>query len=63
MQRAGLSADRRLRFSLAVMLAVFVGGTAGYMAFGYNLLDAVFQTVTTITTVGFGEVHPFTDGV
>jgi voltage-gated potassium channel len=34
-------------------------GTAGYMALeGWSFLDALFMTVTTITTVGYGEVHP-----
>lgn len=57
-----LSATRRLEASLAGLILVLVGGTAGYMAFGYGLLDAVFQTVTTVTTVGFEEVHPFHPG-
>jgi voltage-gated potassium channel len=30
----------------------------GYALLGFSLLDAVYQTVTTITTVGFREVHP-----
>ncbi len=34
----------------------------GYVAFGYGVLDAVFQTVITVTTVGFGEVHRFGTG-
>ena len=34
----------------------------GYVAFGYGLLDAVFQTVITVSTVGFGEVHNFSAG-
>jgi voltage-gated potassium channel len=41
---------------------VLVGGTLGYVAFGYSVLDAIFQTVITITTVGFGEVHRFGAG-
>ncbi len=44
------------------MLLLLLGGTAGYMAFGYGLLDAAFQTVITVTTVGFGEVQPFGAG-
>lgn len=48
--------------SLVAMLLVFVGGTVGYVAFGWSVLDAAFQTVTTVTTVGFGEVHPFDAG-
>lgn len=53
---------RRLWASLIALGVVMAIGTVGYMAFGYSLLDAVFQTVTTITTVGFGEVHPFGPG-
>jgi voltage-gated potassium channel len=34
----------------------------GYLAFGFSLLDAVFQTVITVTTVGFVEVHNFNSG-
>jgi voltage-gated potassium channel len=31
----------------------------GYMVLqGWNLLDSLFMTVTTLTTVGYGEVHP-----
>ncbi len=42
-------------FALALVL---VGGTAGYMVLGFSLLDALYQTVTTVTTVGFREVQP-----
>jgi len=42
--------------AFAVAVAV---GTAGYMLIeGCSLLDAVYMTITTIFTVGFGEVHP-----
>jgi voltage-gated potassium channel len=50
---------RRLRLSLALLVAVAAVGTFGYVTIeGYPLLDAVYMTVTTLTTVGFGEVHP-----
>lgn len=45
-----------LRFALAMMLTVFVAGTIGYRVLGLSLLDAMYMTVTTITTVGFREV-------
>lgn len=43
-------------------MIVLVGGTVGYMAFGFSVLDAVYQTVITVTTVGFGELHRFGRG-
>lgn len=36
-----------------------VVGTLGYVALGFGVLDALYQAVTTITTVGFREVQPF----
>jgi voltage-gated potassium channel len=45
-----------------VVSTVVVGGTVGYFwlwrAVGGTWLDALFMTVTTITTVGYGEVKP-----
>jgi voltage-gated potassium channel len=50
---------RRLRISLALLVAVVAVGTFGYVSIErYSLLDALYMTVTTLTTVGFGEVHP-----
>lgn len=46
----------RLRLALAMMLTVFVVGAIGYMLLGLSPLDAMYMTVTTITTVGFREV-------
>jgi voltage-gated potassium channel len=45
--------------SLAGLIFVMVAGTAGYVGFGFGFIDAIFQTITTVTTVGFGELHPF----
>jgi voltage-gated potassium channel len=49
---------RRLRIALAALLGVIVVGTTGYVLLGFDLLDASYQTVTTVTTVGFREVNP-----
>ena len=42
-----------------MVLSVFIVGTLGYLLFGLSLTDAIYQTVTTVTTVGFREVHEF----
>lgn len=48
-----------LRFALALPVLVIVGGTFGYMVVeGWGFLDALYMTVLTISTVGYGEVHP-----
>jgi voltage-gated potassium channel len=49
---------RRLRLALAVLACVMIVGTVGYLILGFGLLDAIYQTVTTVTTVGFREVQP-----
>jgi voltage-gated potassium channel len=53
-----VSIVRRIQFALLAVLAVMAAGTIGYVILGFSLLDAVYQTVTTITTVGFREIHP-----
>jgi voltage-gated potassium channel len=57
-----VEAWHRLRFGLAALVGVLVAGTVGYVAFGFTLLDAVYQTVTTVSTVGFREVQPLSTG-
>jgi len=48
----------RIRYAVAALAVVLTVGTAGYMMLGFGVLDAVYQTVTTVTTVGFREVRP-----
>src|SRR5450759_1578697 len=43
-----------------IITLVGLAGTVGYVILGFGVLDAVYQTVTTVTTVGFREVHPLT---
>lgn len=49
---------RRLAIAMAALAFVIVAGTIGYVILGFGLLDAVYQTVTTVATVGFREVQP-----
>lgn len=51
-------AVRRIRLVLMAVGIVLVGGSVGYVALGFSVLEAVYQTVTTVTTVGFREVRP-----
>ena len=44
--------------ALAALVVVTVFGTVGYLFLGFTLLEAVYQTVTTVATVGFREVQP-----
>jgi voltage-gated potassium channel len=52
----------RIRRVLLVLAAALVAGTAGYRLIeGWRLLDALYMTVITLSTVGFTEVHPLSD--
>jgi voltage-gated potassium channel len=47
------------RLAIALLLVILAGGTAGYIVIeGWSFWDAFYMTVTTVSTVGFGEVHP-----
>jgi len=48
---------RRVRIGLGILGLVLVVGTCGYLLLGFGLLDSIYQTVTTITTVGFTSSH------
>ena len=49
---------RRLGLALVALTTVLVFGTVGYLLLGFAWLDALYQTVTTVSTVGFREVEP-----
>ncbi|MBT8261735.1 MAG: potassium channel protein [Bacteroidia bacterium] len=45
--------------ALFLVLGAFVTGVLGFKFFSdYSWIDAIYMTVITITTVGYGEVHP-----
>ena len=54
----------RLLLPLSLVLAVVAIGTVGYhwlwRHVGGTWMDALFMTVTTITTIGYGEIKPLT---
>src|SRR5579863_1819590 len=52
---------RRVRIGLAALVLVVVAGTVGFMVLGFSFLDSLYQTVVTITTVGYTPRHPLDD--
>jgi len=53
--------ESRIYKTLSLVFIILLLGVAGYMFFSnYTFVDALYMTVITITTVGFGEVKPFT---
>jgi len=52
---------KRLRRGIIILAAVIAAGTIGYMYIeGWSFGEAIYMTVITISTVGYGEVHPLT---
>lgn len=49
---------RHAYFTLGLVLAVLVMGSVGYTILGYTTSEAIYQTIITMATVGFEEVHP-----
>jgi voltage-gated potassium channel len=45
--------------SAGLIVMIISGGTLGYVFLeGWDLFDSFYMTIITLTTVGFGEVHP-----
>lgn len=53
------SAPHRIIGILFLLIGIFLAGTAGYILIErWSFFDALYMTVITLTTVGYGEVHP-----
>lgn len=54
-----MEAEKKLKIALGALLVVILIGTLGYSLIeGWNILDSLYMSVITISTVGFQEVHP-----
>jgi voltage-gated potassium channel len=52
---------RRFRLALGLFAVIIAVGTGGFVAIeGVRPLDALYLTITTITTVGYGDIVPHT---
>ena len=52
------SSVRRIVIGAAIFVATCLVAVAGYMAAGWQLLDAVYMVVITVFGVGYGETKP-----
>jgi hypothetical protein len=58
--RRGLK-DAEFRALLFVLVGLLVSGTIFYSTVeGWGILDSLYFSVTTLATVGYGELHPTT---
>jgi voltage-gated potassium channel len=56
-----MSAEKRNRYIIwiSTLVGLLVFGTLGYVIIeGWNYFDALYMTVITLVTVGYGETHP-----
>ncbi len=58
-KRTFLLTDNKVVLALTTFVVVLGSGTLGYMLIeGWDFHDSLFMTITTVSTVGYGEVHP-----
>ncbi len=53
---------KEIYYAVLTLIAIIIIGTSGYMLVeGYNLFEAFYMTIITVSTVGFQEVRPLSD--
>ena len=56
-----MNSKSKLVASIGLLLVVISIGVGGYMTLSVdNFIDSLYMTIITMTTVGFGEIHPLT---
>jgi voltage-gated potassium channel len=57
-----MAPEKQLSLALAAIAGILLVGTGGYVVIeDWKVLDAVYMTIISLTTVGFGEVQPLSD--
>ena len=52
----------KFRKALLLLILVLMIGVCGYMVIsGYSFVNALYMTVITVSTVGFGEISPLNE--
>ncbi len=60
---SGTAVIQRVRLAALLLILVGVGGTVGYVLIEHwSPFDALYMTVITLATVGYGETHPLSEG-
>jgi len=55
--------NRQIRLAIAAILTVTLIGVIGYVVIeGMSVMDAIWLTIITLTTIGYGDVLPQTVG-
>ena len=49
---------RHAYFIIGMLITIVIIGSLGYSILGFTPSEAIYQTIITIATVGFEEVHP-----
>lgn len=54
--------EKRVKIFIVALIVIAVTGTSGYHFIeGWSILDSLYMTVISITTVGYKEVKPLKD--
>jgi len=54
---------RTVILTVVIVMGIVSFGVAGYMLVeGWSFMDSLYQTVITVSTVGFGEINPISTG-
>jgi voltage-gated potassium channel len=59
-----MNQTRHLRISLVLAVVTFAFGIIGYSLIedGWSIMDAIYMTAITLSTVGYSEVHALSEG-
>jgi len=56
-----MSYRHRIGIALVILAIVLLAGTAGFHIIeGWSWFDGFYMTLTTMTSIGYGEIHPLT---